>query len=44
MLTFGVVGKIDEIIAFLYSVDFLSAETKGLVVMGTLYFNGALIS
>jgi hypothetical protein len=44
MLTFEVVGKSDEIIALPYSVDFFSDETKGLVVMGTLYFNGALIS
>jgi hypothetical protein len=37
-----VVGKSDEFITLLYNVDFFEAN-KGLIVIGTFYFNGALI-
>jgi hypothetical protein len=40
----SMVGKCDEIIASLQSIDFLCEENKGLIVIGTFYFNGALIS
>jgi hypothetical protein len=38
------VGKSDEIIALLYSVDFLCDENIGLIVFGTLYSNRVVIS
>ncbi len=39
----AVVGKSDEFIALLSSVDFFYGN-KGLIVIGNFYFNGALIS
>ncbi len=40
----SVVGKSDEFIALLQSVDFFFEANEDLIVIGTFYFDGALIS
>ncbi len=40
----SVVGKSDEFTAVLESVDFCFEANKGLIVLNTSYFDGALIS